>query len=256
MRPDQSSARGARVVLTTLAVALVAAIAATPASAAPSTGLVVNEVYGGGGNSGATYTNDFVEIANRDSSPVDVSGWSVQYHAATGTGAWQVTPLSGSIAPGQLYLVAEAAGAGGTTPLPTPQVTGTIPMAAASGTIALVNGTAALTCQDSAACQSASVDLVGYGSTAAINESAPAPGGSSTASLQRNGTTDTDNNSTDFAAATPTPAGANDGGGGPGTGTPGPLRIHDIQGATWISPHDDVAGDQRPRHRHRRAVDR
>ena len=182
MRPDQSSARGARVVLTTLAVALVAAIAATPASAAPSTGLVVNEVYGGGGNSGATYTNDFVEIANRGSSPVDVSGWSVQYHAATGTGAWQVTPLSGSIAPGQLYLVAEAAGAGGTTPLPTPQVTGTIPMAAASGTIALVNGTAALTCQDSAACQSASVDLVGYGSTAAINESAPAPGGASTTS--------------------------------------------------------------------------
>ena len=113
MRPDQSSARGARVVLTTLAVALVAAIAATPASAAPSTGLVVNEVYGGGGNSGATYTNDFVEIANRGSSPVDVSGWSVQYHAATGTGAWQVTPLSGSIAPGQFYLVAEAAGAGG-----------------------------------------------------------------------------------------------------------------------------------------------
>jgi uncharacterized protein len=239
MRPDQSSARGARVVLTTLAVALVAAIAATPASAEPSTGLVVNEVYGGGGNSGATYTNDFVEIANRGSSPVDVSGWSVQYHAATGTGAWQVTPLSGSIAPGQLYLVAEAAGAGGTTPLPTPQVTGTIPMAAAAGTIALVNGTAPLSCQDSTACQSASVDLVGYGSTAAINESAPAPGGSSTASLQRNGTTDTDNNSTDFAAATPTPAGANDGGGGPGTGTPGPLRIHDIQGATWISPHDD-----------------
>ena len=170
---------------------------------------------------------------------MDVSGWSVQYHAATGAGPWQVTPLSGSIAPGQLYLVAEAAGAGGTTPLPTPQVTGTIPMAAASGTIALVNGTAPLTCQDSAACQSASVDLVGYGSTAAINESAPAPGGSSTTSLQRNGTTDTDDNSIDFAAATPTPAGANDGGGGPGTGTPGPLRTHDIQGATWISPHDD-----------------
>jgi uncharacterized protein len=41
-------------------------------------------------------------------------------------------------------------------------------MAAASGTIALVNGAAALTCQDSAACQSAAVDLVGYGA-AVIN---------------------------------------------------------------------------------------
>jgi predicted extracellular nuclease len=238
MRPVQSSARGARVALATIAVALGAAIAATPAGAAPSTGLVVNEVYGESGNSGATYTNDFVEIANRGSSPVSVDGWSIQYHAATGTGAWQVTQLSGSIAPGALYLVAEAAGSGGTTPLPTPQATGTIPMAAASGTIALVNGTAALTCQDSAACQSASVDLVGYGA-AVINETAPAPGGSNTASLQRDDAADSDDNGGDFAAAEPTPAAANAGDGGGGTGEPGPLRIHDIQGGAWISPHDD-----------------
>ena len=26
--------------------------------------VVINEVYGGGGNSGATYTNDFIEILN------------------------------------------------------------------------------------------------------------------------------------------------------------------------------------------------
>src|SRR4029079_18430084 len=43
----------------------------------------------------------------------------------------------------------------------------------------------------------------------------------------------------DFAAAAPTPGAANAGGDGTGTGTPGPLRIHDIQGATWTSPHDD-----------------
>jgi predicted extracellular nuclease len=238
MRPDQSSARGARVALATLAAVLVAAIAATPAGAAPSTGLVVNEVYGGGGNAGATYTNDFVEITNRGSSPLSVDGWSIQYHAATGTGAWQVTQLTGTIAPGAFYLVAEAAGSGGTTQLPTPQATGTIQMAAASGTIALVNGTAALTCQDSAACRSASVDLVGYGS-AGINETAPAPTGSSTISLQRKDAADSDDNSGDFAAAEPTPAAANAGDGGGGTGEPGPLRIHDIQGATWISPHDD-----------------
>jgi predicted extracellular nuclease len=237
MRPEHSLARGARVVLATL---VVVAVAATPAAAAPSSGLVVSEVYGGGGNSGATYTNDFVEIANRGSSPVSVDGWSVQYHAATGTGAWQVTQLSGSIAPGALYLVAEAAGAGGTQPLPTPQATGAINMSGTSGTVALVNGTTALTCQDSASCQAASVDLVGYGTAAAINETAPTPNGSSTTSLQRNGTTDTDDNSADFAAAAPTPAAANAGGGdGTGTGEPGPLRIHDVQGAAWISPHDD-----------------
>jgi predicted extracellular nuclease len=238
MRPDQSSARGARVVLTTLAVALVAAIAATPASAAPSTGLVVNEVYGGGGNSGATYTNDFVEIANRGSSPVDVSGWSVQYHPAASSGPWQVTQLSGSIAPGAFYLVAEAAGLGGTQPLPSPQVSGTINMSASSGTVALVNGTTALTCADSASCQTASVDLVGYGS-AVINETTPVAGASAATSVQRDADPDSDDNAGDFAAAVPTPAAANAGGDGTGTGEPGPLRIHDIQGATWTSPHDD-----------------
>ena len=222
-----------------LAIVVVALAAAAPASAAPSGGLVVNEVYGGGGNSGATYTNDFVEIANRGSATVDLSGYSVQYHSSGATGAWQTTPLSGTVAPGDLYLVAEAAGAGGTQPLPSQQATGTIAMAATAGTIALVNGTSALTCADSAACEAASVDLVGYG-TAAINETAPAAGASNTSSVQRRDAADSDDNSSDFAAAAPTPAAANAGGGtGTGTGTPGPLRIHDIQGRGWLSPHDD-----------------
>ena len=43
---------------------------------------------------------------------------------------WQVTPLSGSVATSQLYVVAEAQGAGGTPLLPSPEVTGTIPMSA------------------------------------------------------------------------------------------------------------------------------
>lgn len=73
---------------------------AVPASATPSTAAVINEVYGGGGNSGATYTNDFIEVANLGSSPIAVDGWSVQYHSGSATGSWQVTPLSGTLAPG------------------------------------------------------------------------------------------------------------------------------------------------------------
>jgi uncharacterized protein len=221
-----------------LAIALATLVAAAPASAAPSTGLVINEVYGGGGNSGATYQRDFIEVANRSTAPVSVDGWSVQYHSSSATGAWQVTQLSGSIAPGDFYLVAEAQGTGGTQPLPTPDVTGTIAMSASAGTVALANGTAALTCSDSAACQSASVDLVGYG-TAALNETAPAAGASNTDSVQRTDDPDSDDNASDFAAAAPTPADTNAGGGGGGGGEPGPLRIHDIQGAGWIAAHDD-----------------
>src|SRR6201995_2494469 len=83
------------------------------ASATPSTALVINEVYGGGGNSGATLTNDFIEVANRSTAAVTVDGWSVQYHSGSATGSWQTTTLSGSIPAGGFYLVGEAQGSGG-----------------------------------------------------------------------------------------------------------------------------------------------
>ncbi|WIB68932.1 esterase-like activity of phytase family protein [Curtobacterium sp. MCBD17_035] len=214
-------------------------LTAMPATAAPSADLVVNEVYGGGRNAGSTFTNDFVELANRGSSTIDLSGHSVQYHAGSATGTWQVTPLSGTLAPGGRYLVAEAKGAGGTTALPTPDVTGTIAMSATDGTVAVVASRTALTCADSATCVSASVDLVGFGS-AAIAEGSPAVGASNTASVQRQGASDDDHNATDFAAAAPTPGAANTASTTtPPTGPapePGTVRIHDIQGTSFVSP--------------------
>ena len=89
---------------------------ALPASANPAgTGLVISEVYGGGGNSGATYTNDFIELYNPTSSAISVEGKSVQYRSATGTGAGhRTTALSGSVPAGGHYLIQEAAGTGGT----------------------------------------------------------------------------------------------------------------------------------------------
>ena len=52
---------------------------------ATSANVVISEVYGGGGNSGAIWTNDFVELYNRSDAAVDVSGWVVQYYSAAGT---------------------------------------------------------------------------------------------------------------------------------------------------------------------------
>lgn len=63
--------------------------------------VVINEVYGGG-NSGSTYTNDFIELYDNGATTQDLTGWSVQYASAEGT-TWQVTILSGTIEPGSYY---------------------------------------------------------------------------------------------------------------------------------------------------------
>ena len=63
--------------------ALACVLSCGPALASPS-GVVVSQVYGGGGNTGATLKNDFIELLNAGSAPVSLSGWSVQYGSATG----------------------------------------------------------------------------------------------------------------------------------------------------------------------------
>src|SRR4051794_17255167 len=94
-----------------------------PLSAQVSPTVVISQVYGGGGNSGATYRNDFVELFNRGNSQVDITGWTIQYAAATGT-SWDKTVLAGVLQPGQYYLVQAIQGSGGTASLPRPDATG------------------------------------------------------------------------------------------------------------------------------------
>src|SRR6185369_8572811 len=173
------------------------------AAAAPA--IKVSEIYGGGGNAGATLKNDFIELYNPTASAASLAGWSVQYASATGA-TWQVTPLTGSIPAGRNYLVQEAAGAGGTVDLPSPDATGSISMAAAAGKVALVNSTVALggTCPTGGAI----VDFVGYGTTASCFEgTGPTSAPSNTTSVQRNGggATDTQSNAPDFTVAAPDP---------------------------------------------------
>lgn len=231
------------------AVAVTLSVTALPAAlAAPSSTAVISEVYGGGGNSGATLTRDFIELANAGSAPFALAGFSVQYLPGSPSAGsqWQVSALSGAVAPGGRYLVAEAVGTGGTVALPTADATGTVAMSAASGTVALVSGTTALTCRTVADCAADTriVDLVGYGSAVVREGSGPVPGASATASVARAGSlADTDDNAADLAAGTPSPvnaAGETSGGPGPqepGDPTePGTVRVHDIQGTTRLSP--------------------
>jgi predicted extracellular nuclease len=216
------------------AAATVAALALVQSPAmAVSPDVVISQVYGGGGNSGATLTNDYIQLHNRGTTAVSLSGWSVQYASAAGT-TWQVTALSGSIAAGADYLVSEAAGAGGTVSLPAPDAVGAIALSAASGKVALVELGGALTCGASCASTPGVHDFVGYGAANDF-ESAPAPGLSNTTADLRagGGTVDTDSNAADFTAGAPNPH--NSAGDGAGEAPATPAEIAAIQGASHRS---------------------
>src|SRR5919199_1646646 len=190
-------------------VSLAGLLALARPAGAVSTTIVVSQVYGGGGKSGATLKNDFIELYNRSAAPVSVTGWSVQYAATTGT-TWQRTALSGTIAAGGYYLVQEAAGAGGTTSLPPPDATGSIAMAAGAGKVVLMSNNT--TIASGTVCPLTAVDIVGYGSGTTCSETLPTATLSNTTAGLRNGggTVDTDNNSADFTVGAPNPRNTGD----------------------------------------------
>lgn len=194
--------------------------------------VVISQVYGGGGNSGATLRNDFIELYNRGLTTVNLSGWSVQYSSAAGSG-WQITPLNGSIAPGAYYLVQEAAGAGGSVNLPTPDATGGIAMGARGGRVALSTSTTAFI-SNSCPAGGSLVDLVGYGSATCFEGSGPtAPPSNTTAALRkRGGCVDTNNNAADFTISSPNPRNSFVARSCDYTAA----AIHDIQGSGLITP--------------------
>jgi uncharacterized protein (TIGR03437 family) len=175
-------------------------------SPTPLTKVVISQIYGGGGNSGAPFTNDYIEILNSGNTTVSLAGWSVQYGGPTGT-SWLVTELAPiSLAPGQYYLIQETSGGSNGSSLPPADAMGTIAMAAAAGKVALVNVSTSL----SGACpvDETIVDLVGYGSAAncflGVGPTV-APSNANGVLRKNNGCTDTLNNQLDFAAEPPSP---------------------------------------------------
>jgi hypothetical protein len=176
--------------------------------------VVISQVYGGGGNTGATYTHDFIELFNRGSVAQSLNGWSVQYGSATGT-TWAVTLLPNvMILPGQYFLIQEAVG--GTPPaapagiaLPTPDFSGIsatqvpptgLAMSGSNGKVILVNDVVAQSGTNPTGVQI--IDKVGYGATPSGFEGTGPTGIvlTSTTSVSRNsgGCTDANSNATDF----------------------------------------------------------
>src|SRR5918999_625452 len=159
-----------------LGAALVAALFFAAPASAQSPDLVVSQVYGGGGNSGATHTHDFIELFNRGTQGVPLGGKSLQYASATGTGnlganSGQLTELPDTtLQPGQYLLVQQASQAAVGNPLPTPNFADPTPiaMSGTAGKVALANGITSLNCNGgsdpcTAEERARIIDLVGYG---------------------------------------------------------------------------------------------
>jgi len=218
-----------RIVLLVLLSALALLLAAASARGSGAGSIVVGEVFAAGGNSGAAYANDYVELFNRGAGAVAIDGWTLQYASAAST-SWQATALSGSIPAGGRYLVELASGGANGAALPASDASGTSNLAVTGGKVAVVDDATPLACGSSpGSCSAASdlEDLIGYGSAADYEGSAAAPALSATTALARagGGCTDADDNAADFSSAAPNPLNSSaaatacsvsGGGGGPG----------------------------------------
>jgi uncharacterized protein len=220
----------------------------SPLLHASASGLVISQVYGGGGNGGAPYTHDYIEIYNGGSAPISLTGLSLQYTSAAGTGNFGASPTLRtelppvSLAAGQYFLVQEASAGAVGSPLPTPDhvdIDSPIQMSAANGKVALVTGTGTLACNGgSTPCAAAElariIDLVGYGNANFFEGDAAAALTSTTAILRTTGNIDTDNNANDFVTAAPNPRNSGF--------VPEPVipqSIHELQGEGATSPSAD-----------------
>jgi endonuclease G len=181
---------------------------------AVSPNVVISQVYGGGGLTNAQYTHDFVELFNRGTEPVNLSGWSVQYASANGSNWLPAFPLPNfSLQPGQYFLVQFASSGVNGAALPTPDFVATVldpegfipNISSTNGKLALVNVSTRLPAQ-TCPVDPTLVDLVGFG-TANCFENTAAVAMTAITAIKRNGEgcADTDNNQADFTSVTPAP---------------------------------------------------
>jgi hypothetical protein len=174
----------------------------------PTSGVVISQVYGAGGNPGAVFNADYVELHNNTSTSQTLVGYSIQYAAAGQTATW--TGIANlptlTIPAGGYYLIQMSSIGTGGGALPTVDhvASPTISMSATNGRVALVSDTNRLS-----ACPSTAnvIDLVGYGTSNCFEGGAavPALDTLNAAFRNNNGCDDTNNNLADFTRAAPAP---------------------------------------------------
>lgn len=192
---------------------------AWPATGRASNAIRISQVYGGGGgsNSAATYARDYVELYNDSASPVDISGWCLEYGSATGNWGSSIgnrfTFPGGTIIQAGHYLMIATGttGTGGGSFPVTPDIGAdgggpTLNLSLTTGKVGLFSQeNANLAC--GAELPGTLVDKVAYGTSNCAEGTAVATLSISSGAVRNgDGTVDTDNNVADFTVVTnPTP---------------------------------------------------
>lgn len=220
-----------------------AAFSAPTAQAANGDHVVINEAYVNGTTAGAALVNRYVELYNPTDAAVPLTGWSLQYRSAGGTGAATAYGLSGTIPAKGYFLIRGAANSGSTgvdwTASAAPDVTTSGNWSGSSGTLILASTTSALTLALGSVVSESDdvVDLLGYGTSNTYEGTAGCTPSVATA-CARTAAADTDVNATDFTAVTAFSPTNSSG----ATYTPEPptppteKTIAEIQGTTNTSP--------------------
>jgi hypothetical protein len=171
--------------------------------------VVINQVYGGGNNSGATFQNDFVELFNRGTTAVDfaTTPYSLQYASAAGnfTNANKLNLTTGSLFPGQYFLIRLAGGTSNGAPLPAADASSSaINLSAADGKVALVSGTILLS-GNGCPLNTSVGDFVGYGAANCAEGNALGSLNATRSARRINRCADSNSNVMDFAHVTNPP---------------------------------------------------
>lgn len=158
--------------------------------------LVISQFQAGGGSA----TDEFIEIHNTSTSPVDLQGYIVVYRSQNGTSdgtpmaSWSTSTI---LQPGQFYLIAGNPGYDDTVTADSTYASGTRSLSGSNGGLAIRQG---------ALDTGAIIDAVAWGTvTNGFNEgtTTSAPSNNNSKVRNANGCTDTDNNASDFSNQTP-----------------------------------------------------
>lgn len=180
--------------------------------------VVISEVWGDGGFTGAPFKNSFVELYNPTDEAVSLAGSALAYLPSSNNGTigtTQRTNLTGSIPAKGYYLISGVSLGSAGVALPSPDATTTINWHYQNGTIALLDTQDAVSLPggDLAGVEHV-VDAVGYGGSSAYVPVAyeGAPTGTNTgltvSAVRSPVEADSDNNSVDFTTDSPTPTNA------------------------------------------------